>query len=165
MAMNNKVAAGRIDPFGPDLGDVADVLGGQLGFVEAMAGVGGPHHAKFDIREIGKMHRHVDATLRRWGVVKDESTEDPPLSRSWKWAFAATISVAFLLGAVLAPTDPVITSAVVAAKALPAKLRHVLNLESGLNDGLALPLVVTTGTDGAFQLETQHLGAGVLVLK
>ncbi|MGB6426109.1 MAG: cation:proton antiporter [Solirubrobacterales bacterium] len=49
---------------------------------------------------------------------------------------------ALLLGAVLAPTDPVITSAVVAAKALPAKLRHVLNLESGLNDGLALPFVL-----------------------
>jgi NhaP-type Na+/H+ or K+/H+ antiporter len=49
---------------------------------------------------------------------------------------------AFLLGAVLAPTDPVITSAVVAAKGIPARLRHVLNLESGLNDGLALPFVL-----------------------
>jgi NhaP-type Na+/H+ or K+/H+ antiporter len=49
---------------------------------------------------------------------------------------------AFLLGAVLAPTDPVITSAVVSAKSLPARLRHVLNLESGLNDGLALPFVL-----------------------
>jgi NhaP-type Na+/H+ or K+/H+ antiporter len=49
---------------------------------------------------------------------------------------------AFLLGAVLAPTDPVITSAVVGAKSIPAKLRHVLNLESGLNDGLALPFVL-----------------------
>ncbi len=49
---------------------------------------------------------------------------------------------AFLLGAVLSPTDPVITSAVVTAKSLPAKLRHVLNLESGLNDGLALPFVL-----------------------
>ncbi|HKJ35921.1 MAG TPA: cation:proton antiporter [Solirubrobacterales bacterium] len=49
---------------------------------------------------------------------------------------------ALLLGAVLAPTDPVITSAVVGARAVPAKLRHVLNLESGLNDGLALPFVL-----------------------
>ena len=51
-------------------------------------------------------------------------------------------SEAFLLGAVLAATDPVITSSVVAAKEIPAKLRHVLNLESGLNDGLALPFVL-----------------------
>jgi NhaP-type Na+/H+ or K+/H+ antiporter len=31
---------------------------------------------------------------------------------------------------------------VVGAKSIPAKLRHVLNLESGLNDGLALPFVL-----------------------
>src|SRR5680860_448583 len=31
---------------------------------------------------------------------------------------------AFLVGAVLAPTDPVITSAVVSAKEIPSKLRH-----------------------------------------
>jgi NhaP-type Na+/H+ or K+/H+ antiporter len=49
---------------------------------------------------------------------------------------------ALLLGAVLGPTDPVITSAVVTAKSIPARLRHVLNLESGLNDGLALPFVL-----------------------
>jgi sodium/hydrogen antiporter len=53
-----------------------------------------------------------------------------------------TWAEALLLGAVLAPTDPVITSVVVAAKSIPAKLRHVLNLESGLNDGLALPFVL-----------------------
>jgi NhaP-type Na+/H+ or K+/H+ antiporter len=49
---------------------------------------------------------------------------------------------AFLLGAVLTPTDPVVTSAVVTAQRVPAKIRHTLNLESGLNDGLALPFVL-----------------------
>lgn len=49
---------------------------------------------------------------------------------------------AFLLGAVLSPTDPVVTSTVVTAQRVPAKIRHTLNLESGLNDGLALPLVL-----------------------
>jgi NhaP-type Na+/H+ or K+/H+ antiporter len=49
---------------------------------------------------------------------------------------------AFLLGAVLSPTDPVVTSAVVSDERLPAPVRHTLNLESGLNDGLALPLVL-----------------------
>jgi len=48
----------------------------------------------------------------------------------------------FLLGAVLSPTDPVVTSAVVTAKRIPAAVRHTLNLESGLNDGLALPFVL-----------------------
>jgi NhaP-type Na+/H+ or K+/H+ antiporter len=48
----------------------------------------------------------------------------------------------FLLGAVLCATDPVVTSSVVTSKAVPAKIRHTLNLESGLNDGLALPFVL-----------------------
>src|SRR5262245_14425393 len=49
---------------------------------------------------------------------------------------------AFLLGAVLTPTDPVVTSAVVSNPGVPATVRHTLNLESGLNDGLALPFVL-----------------------
>jgi NhaP-type Na+/H+ or K+/H+ antiporter len=53
-----------------------------------------------------------------------------------------TWAEAFLLGAVLSPTDPVVTSAVVTARRVPALVRHTLNLESGLNDGLALPLVL-----------------------
>jgi NhaP-type Na+/H+ or K+/H+ antiporter len=49
---------------------------------------------------------------------------------------------AFLVAAVLTPTDPVITSAVVTAQRVPERIRHTLNLESGLNDGLALPFVL-----------------------
>jgi NhaP-type Na+/H+ or K+/H+ antiporter len=49
---------------------------------------------------------------------------------------------AFLLGAVLTATDPVVTSSVVTSREVPAKVRHTLNLESGLNDGLALPFVL-----------------------
>jgi len=49
---------------------------------------------------------------------------------------------AFLLGAVLSSTDPVVTSAVVTSQRVPASIRHALNLESGLNDGLALPFVL-----------------------
>jgi sodium/hydrogen antiporter len=51
-------------------------------------------------------------------------------------------SEAFLLGAVLSATDPVATSAVVTSQRVPATIRHALNLESGLNDGLALPFVL-----------------------
>ena len=49
---------------------------------------------------------------------------------------------AFLLGAVLSATDPVVTSAVVTSRRVPESVRHALNLESGLNDGLALPFVL-----------------------
>jgi sodium/hydrogen antiporter len=49
---------------------------------------------------------------------------------------------AFLLAAVLTPTDPVVTSSVVTSRRVPERVRHTLNLESGLNDGLALPFVL-----------------------
>lgn len=51
-------------------------------------------------------------------------------------------TTAFLVGAVLAPTDPVFASAIVARGEVPAKLRQLLNVESGINDGLALPVVL-----------------------
>jgi NhaP-type Na+/H+ or K+/H+ antiporter len=49
---------------------------------------------------------------------------------------------AFLLGALLSPTDPVLSSSVVTNPRVPRTVRHSLNLESGLNDGLALPPVL-----------------------
>jgi sodium/hydrogen antiporter len=48
----------------------------------------------------------------------------------------------FLLGALLSPTDPVLTSSIVTNPRVPRLVRHSLNLESGLNDGLALPAVL-----------------------
>ncbi len=49
---------------------------------------------------------------------------------------------ALLLGAVLSPTDPVFAAAIVGRQDVPYRLRQLLNVESGLNDGLALPVVV-----------------------
>jgi NhaP-type Na+/H+ or K+/H+ antiporter len=51
-------------------------------------------------------------------------------------------TTSFLVGAVLAPTDPVFASAIVGRREVPARLRQLLNVESGLNDGLALPVVL-----------------------
>jgi NhaP-type Na+/H+ or K+/H+ antiporter len=47
-----------------------------------------------------------------------------------------------LIGALLSPTDPVLSSSVVTNPRVPRVVRHSLNLESGLNDGLALPAVL-----------------------
>lgn len=56
------------------------------------------------------------------------------------------LRTAVLIGGVLAPTDPVLSSGVVtgdpATRTLPERLRAMLSIESGVNDGLALPLVV-----------------------
>ena len=48
----------------------------------------------------------------------------------------------FLVGSLLSPTDPVLSSSVVTNPRVPRVVRHSLNLESGLNDGLALPAVL-----------------------
>ncbi len=47
-----------------------------------------------------------------------------------------------LVGTILSPTDPVFAAAIVGRRSIPHRLRHLLNIESGLNDGLALPVVL-----------------------
>jgi NhaP-type Na+/H+ or K+/H+ antiporter len=63
-----------------------------------------------------------------------------------------TWTESFLLGALLSPTDPVLSSSVVTNPRVPRLVRHSLNLESGMNDGLALPAVLAfsaaLATDG-----------------
>jgi NhaP-type Na+/H+ or K+/H+ antiporter len=58
------------------------------------------------------------------------------------WLVGLSWPEAFLIGAILAPTDPVFAAALVGNDRVPYRLRHLLNVESGLNDGLALPFVV-----------------------
>ena len=48
---------------------------------------------------------------------------------------------AALIGVMLAPTDAALGQAVVANPRVPAVVRNALNVESGLNDGLALPFL------------------------
>ena len=71
---------------------------------------------------------------------------------------------ALLIGAILAPTDPVFAAALVGNDKVPGRLRHLLNVESGVNDGLALPFVVVllavAAGSGDLHLGTLGLGTG-----
>jgi NhaP-type Na+/H+ or K+/H+ antiporter len=58
------------------------------------------------------------------------------------WLTDLSVLESLLLGAVLAPTDPVFAAALVGNERVPHRLRQMLNVESGLNDGLALPVVI-----------------------
>lgn len=49
---------------------------------------------------------------------------------------------AALLAALLAPTDAALGQAVVSDKIVPVRIRQTINIESGLNDGIALPVVL-----------------------
>ncbi|MEM7050979.1 MAG: cation:proton antiporter [Acidobacteriota bacterium] len=56
--------------------------------------------------------------------------------------FGMSIWEGALLATVLAPTDAALGQAVVSSKKVPERLRQTLNVESGLNDGIALPVVL-----------------------
>jgi sodium/hydrogen antiporter len=47
------------------------------------------------------------------------------------------IWLALLIGAALAPTDAALGAAVMVNRAVPARIRRLINVESGLNDGIA----------------------------
>jgi NhaP-type Na+/H+ or K+/H+ antiporter len=49
---------------------------------------------------------------------------------------------AALLAAILVPTDAALGQAVVSNRLVPVRIRQALNVESGLNDGIALPFVL-----------------------
>jgi sodium/hydrogen antiporter len=59
-----------------------------------------------------------------------------------RWLVGLSWTESFLLGALLSPTDPVLSSGAVTNPKVPRLIRHSLNLESGLNDGLALAAVL-----------------------
>ncbi len=74
----------------------------------------------------------------------------------------------FLVAAVLTPTDPVFAEALVGRREVPYRLRQLLNVESGLNDGLALPVVLvllaavsTTQSSSTKVLGELALGIGI----
>lgn len=62
------------------------------------------------------------------------------------WIVGVPIGVALLIGAIVTPTDPVVASSIVtgtvAEKNLPGRIPCLMTAEAGLNDGLALPLVL-----------------------
>ncbi|MFC4064376.1 cation:proton antiporter [Actinoplanes subglobosus] len=66
---------------------------------------------------------------------------------------------ALLIGAALAPTDAALGAAVMTDPSVPERIRRVLNVESGLNDGIATP-VVTLAIAGVAGAVTGP-GAGV----
>ena len=80
-----------------------------------------------------------------------------------------------VLATILAATDAALGKGVVTNKAVPARIREGLNAESGLNDGLAVPilfvfLALAVGTPGeqdstsmALGLVARELGIGLIV--
>jgi NhaP-type Na+/H+ or K+/H+ antiporter len=78
--------------------------------------------------------------------------------------------LALLLAAALAPTDAGLGAATVLNPVVPVRVRRILNVESGLNDGLATPVVLfaiaaTAGgsPEGAAIHAVREIGVGALL--
>ena len=80
---------------------------------------------------------------------------------------------ALVLAVILAPTDAALGQAVVTLTRLPVRIRQSLNVESGLNDGICVPLFVIAlavaqaeegaiGEGNAVQLVFEKIGYGIL---
>ncbi|MCW4385651.1 cation:proton antiporter [Salinibacterium sp. SYSU T00001] len=93
------------------------------------------------------------------------------------WGLAAPFLVALAVGAIVTPTDPVVTTPIVtgslAQQKVTERVRHNLSAESGVNDGLAylfvmLPVLLITKPGHAWQellttvLLWEVLGAAVI---
>ena len=80
-----------------------------------------------------------------------------------------------ILATMLAATDAALGKAVITNKAVPARIREGLNVESGLNDGICVPILFlfialalgadTGGSSSAFaiKLVAQEVGIGLVV--
>jgi NhaP-type Na+/H+ or K+/H+ antiporter len=81
-----------------------------------------------------------------------------PLSIVAGGALAAAIviglpwALALFVGAALAPTDAALSAAVINDERVPLRLRRALNVESGLNDGIATPIVTIAIAIAATQI-------------
>jgi sodium/hydrogen antiporter len=73
-----------------------------------------------------------------------------------------SIWLALLVGAALAPTDAALGAGMMANPSVPARIRRLINVESGLNDGIATPFV-SVALAGAATAE--HLSGATSVAK
>jgi len=83
------------------------------------------------------------------------------------WLFDGIgVWLALLIGAALAPTDAALGAAVMTNPAVPERVRRVLNVESGLNDGIATPVVMVAiaGAAAAEGIQGQGLGGALIDL-
>jgi NhaP-type Na+/H+ or K+/H+ antiporter len=122
--------------------------------------------------DLGALRREYVVPVRLLGIGL-------PLTIALGCAVAAALlgtlsfGEALVLAVILAPTDAALGQAVVTDSRLPSRIRQGLNVESGLNDGICVPLLFialaiseaeadTKSTHGALTLVAQSIGYGVL---
>lgn len=182
------VIAGRLDKL-PISGPIVFVL---TGFLLGPLGLG---VFSDDISQI-EFRMLVDLTLALILFIDASNANTSILIKQWKipsrllaiglpgaiglgivvgaWLLdSLTFFEAAILATMLAATDAALGKAVVTNEAVPARLREGLNCESGLNDGLCVPILLVfiafahgsdeSGVSLALDLVTEELGIGMAV--
>jgi sodium/hydrogen antiporter len=68
-----------------------------------------------------------------------------------------SIWLALLVGAALTPTDAALGAGMMVNQAVPTRIRRLLNVESGLNDGIATPFVLVAWPDAIASASPRRL--------
>ncbi len=115
--------------------------------------------------DLGQLRREVGVPLRLLGIGL-------PLTIALGAAAATgvfgqlTIEEAVILAIVLAPTDAALGQAVVTEPRVPQRIRQGLNVESGLNDGICVPLLFAAVAVADVESEiSDGRSAGTLLLE
>ena len=115
--------------------------------------------------DLGQLRREVGVPVRLLGIGL-------PLTIALGAVAAAvmfdrlSIEEAVILAIVLAPTDAALGQAVVTEPRVPKRIRQGLNVESGLNDGICVPLLFAAVAVADVESEISHgRSAGTLLLE
>ena len=122
--------------------------------------------------ELGQLRRTVGIPLRLLGIGLPLTILAGAVAAGVVFS-QLTIEEALIVGIVLAPTDAALGQAVVTETRVPERIRQALNVESGLNDGICVPLLFAavaladveseiSGGRSAGTLLLEEVGYGVL---
>ncbi|MCB0970142.1 MAG: cation:proton antiporter [Acidimicrobiales bacterium] len=124
--------------------------------------------------DIGRLRRQAGLPVRLLGIGLPLTLGAGAVAAYLLWPDDGW-GAALLVAACLAPTDAGLGSVIVTDPAVPRPIRRALNVESGLNDGIASPVVLlaialtlaeeqTSGGFGATALEQLAIGLAVGVV-
>jgi NhaP-type Na+/H+ or K+/H+ antiporter len=90
--------------------------------------------------DLGKLRREISLPVRLLGIGLPLTIALGALAAAVLFG-ELTFWEAAILGVILAPTDAALGQAVVTEPRVPGRIRQGLNVESGLNDGICVPLL------------------------
>jgi NhaP-type Na+/H+ or K+/H+ antiporter len=114
--------------------------------------------------DLGKLRQGISLPVRLLGIGLPLTIAAGALAAGMIFG-ELTFWEAAILGVILAPTDAALGQAVVTEPRVPSRIRQGLNVESGLNDGICVPLLfaAVAAADVTSQISGERTGITLLV--